>query len=187
MPRRRNDTNNLDFIANATLRRKIEHAIEITSALYLKRNEKGVSKGIALEFCRMEILYAASIIEAILLYMFKSKNEKLNKLEYKEVYPLPSSYQSSGSPILVLAKQSQIPRQERELMLDNLLVFFTKNGTIKNDLKKKIDKARTVRNTFHLAKSRQGIRCDALSVNSAYDAVIDIFSVARAHLKAKKN
>ncbi len=173
----------MDFITDISLRRKIEDAIEIGSFLYLKRNEKGVSKGFASEICRMEILYAASIIEAVLLYLFKKQKELLPKTDYKDIHILPGTYQSTTSSRLVIARQIQIPRLDRELMLDNLLDFFFKKGFIKRRLKLKIDRARTVRNTFHLAKSRKGIRCDAASVNAAYDTVVEVFSAARNRLK----
>lgn len=181
MRRRRNRS--LNFINDISLRRKIEDAIEIASFLHLKRNERGTSKGFAIEICRMEILYAASIIEAVFLYLFKKRKEIMYKTDYKNVHTLPSVYQSATTSLLVVARQVQIPRADRELMLDNLLDFFFKKGLIKKRLKLKIDKARTVRNTFHLAKSRKGIRCNAVSVNTAYDTVIEVFSVARKLLK----
>lgn len=176
---RKSSRSNLGFITDASLRRKIEGAIETISFLYLKRNEKGISAGFSSEIRRMEILYAASIIEAIFIYLFKKRKESIFKTEYKDVRTLPAPYH------FVVARQIQTPKTERELMLDNLLDFFSKSGVIKKKLKWKIDTARNVRNTFHLAKSRKGIRCDTKSVNSAYDAVVEVFSVARNLLKNK--
>ncbi len=180
---RKSKSTNFSFITDIALRRKIENAIEITSFLNLKRNEEGTATGFAKEIRRMEILYAASIIEAILIYLFKKLGDQIHKIDYKDVYTLPNSYQLVAPSTFVLAKQIQTPRTERELMLDNLLEHFSKKGLIKKDLKSKIDTARKVRNTFHLAKSRKGIRCDAVSVNSAYDAVLGMLTVARNQLK----
>ncbi len=185
MSRRKNKKVGLDFISDATLRRKVSDAIETTSFLYLKRNEKGVSAGFASEIRRMEILYAASIIEAVLLFLFKKRNESMTKMDYKDVHILPASYQQSAASQFVVAKQSKVLRQDRELMLDNLLDFFSEKRVIKNSLKTKIDKARRVRNTFHLSKSRKGIRCGAKAVDSANDAVIGTFAVARRLLISK--
>lgn len=182
MPRRKSKKVGLDFISDATLRRKISDAIETTSFLYLKRNEGGVSAGFASEIRRMEILYAASIIEAVLLFLFKRRNESMTRMDYKEPHILPAKYQPNTAFQLVVAKQSKVRRQERELMLDNLLDFFAEKGIIKNSLKAKIDKARRVRNTFHLSKSRKGIRCGTKAVDSANDAVIETFTMARRHL-----
>ena len=160
----------------------IAEAIEVTSFLYLKRKEKGISAGFAKEIRRLEILYAASIIEALFLYVFKQRGESMHRVDYKDVHILPSAFQS-GTSRLVVAKQIKSPKPDRELMLDNLLDFFYENGTIKKKLKQRVDTARNVRNTFHLAKSRKGIRCDAASVNAAYDAVIEMLNVAKVAIQ----
>ena len=180
MPRRKN---NLSFISNTTLQNKIRESIELTSILYIKRNEKDADKWVVKEFCRMEILYAASIIEAVLLYVFKEKNFSLDRMNYKEVHILPKHFQADQDRKVVVATQIKKTAQERELMLDSLVSFFYKKKLITKTLKGRIDSVRKVRNTFHLSKSRHGIRCDADSVNTAYDTVIQVFAFARRILK----
>ncbi len=125
---------NLRFITDISLRRKIENSIETTSFLYLKRNEKSTSSGFAKEIRRAEILYAASIIEAVLIHLFKRRGESMSKTDYKDVVTLPSIYQSGSHPVVV-ARQVQIPKLGRELTLDSLLELFSKNGIIKHRLK----------------------------------------------------
>ena len=172
------------FILDLPLRRKIEDAIETSSFLYLLNQGGTPSPGMAKENRRMIILYSASIIEAILLHLFKRKGFVMPKVEYTKVHTLPPNYQLETGLTLVMAKQLTGSRSDRELMLDNLLKFFYDQGPIKLVLKEKIDRARNVRNTFHLSKSRKGIQCGDSAVQSSFDAVLGTIRVVRAYLIA---
>ena len=188
MPRKRKPrraiTKDLLFITDHSLRVKIEDAIETISLLYLLNQNKGLSEGFAKENRRMMILYAASVIEAVLLYLYKKKECSINKTEYTKVHTLPQTYQLETGLTLVLAKQVQTPKNDRELMLDVLLKYFSESGLITESLKKKIEKAKNVRNTFHLSKSRKGIPCGNLTVKSSSEAVLGTLNAVRKSLAA---
>jgi hypothetical protein len=87
-------------------------------------------------------LYAASIVEALLLYLYKRKGSSIVKNEYADVHVLPQSYQFETGTVLVIAKQRKVPRHDRELMLDVLLKFFIQQKLINVSLKKKIERAK---------------------------------------------
>ncbi len=171
------------FITDLPLRRKIEDALETTSFLYLQEKGGGMSEGFSRENRRMIILYSASIIEAVLLHLYKRKGFSISRVVYKKVHVLPQTYQLDLDTKLVLAKQIEEPRDDRELMLDTLLKHFVSEGVIKLPLKKKIDKAKNVRNTFHLSKSRKGIQCSAPSVESSFTAVLGTIISVRDYLR----
>jgi len=181
MPQRRN-IKSLSFISDQTLRRKIEEAIEINSFLYLMERDGKFAVGVSKEIRRTIILYSASIIEAILLYLYKRKNFSILKQVYFDVHYLPEFYQSVSDAKLVIAKQGKKERNEAELMLDVLVKFFSEEKIIKDSLRSKIDFTKNIRNTFHLSKSRKGLNCGIKSVNISTDAVLDTILVVRDYL-----
>jgi len=168
-------TNDLVFIGDVELREKIEQAIETISELYLLQQQSFLKK----ELRRTMILYAASVIEAVLLYLYKQQNSSALKTEYKDVYPLPKSYQKDNAYTFVVAKQFDTVRSDRELQLDTLLNLFRKQGHISKSLALKIEKAKNLRNTFHLSKSRRGINPTEETVKAANDAMFEVITTAR--------
>ncbi|MBI2325888.1 hypothetical protein HYU91_00710 [Candidatus Collierbacteria bacterium] len=174
-------TTDLGFISDVTLRRKLVEAIETTSALYLVQQDPNYS-GIAKEIRRIIVLYCASIIEAVFLYLYKRNGFKLTKLEYRDVQTLTQRYQLDSNCKFVIASQVDIPRHERELMLDLLLKLFVDENIISKQLGDKIEKAKSIRNTLHLAKSRSGLIIGQSGVKTAIDAVYETIIVVRNHL-----
>lgn len=180
------DNKDLLFITDRPLRRKVTDAIETISGLYLVEKDKNYPPEISKEIRRIIILYAASIVEALLLYLYKQKKFSITKTDYKNPHILPSEYQKENGISLVIAKQIKIPKNERELMLDVLLEFFCDKGIIGMDLNKKIKKAKDVRNTFHLSKSRLGIQCSQTAVKTSTDALYKTIIIVKDTLTSNQ-
>lgn len=175
----------LDFITDTTIRNKIEEAIETNSFLYLMERDHKFDAGTSKEIRRIIILYSASIIEAILLFLYKKKKFSSQKTYYSEIHTLPTKYQQNNESRIVIATQIKKQREERELMLDVLVDFFFDEKIINKVLKSKIDKARDIRNTFHLSKSRKGIHCGVKAVNVSNDAVLETILTVNDYLSKK--
>lgn len=192
MPQRRKISNStskgsLLFISDLSLRKKIENAIETMAFLYLiERNERAKeekpSPGFLKEIYRMIILYSASVIEAVLLYLYKKKSFSLTKPVYKNVHTLPSEYQLEPDSKLVFARQKQEQKDVKELMLDILLKTAYEKKVIKKTLSTKIEKLKNVRNTFHLSKSRKGIQCSRQLVNESFKTVLETVTAVQSFL-----
>lgn len=174
-------TTDLGFVSDVTLRRKLVEAIETTSELYLVQQDPNYS-ALAKEIRRIIVLYCASIIEAVLLYLYKKYGYKLTKLEYRDIQTLTQRYQLDSNCKFVIASQVNVPRHERELMLDLLLKLFIDENIIPKQLGEKIEKVKAIRNTFHLAKSRSGMSIGQPGIKASFDAVYETIVVVRNHL-----
>ena len=130
----------------------------------------------------MIVLYCASIIEAVFLFLYKKNNFEITKLEYRDVQTLIQRYQLDPDCKFVIATQMNVPRHERELMLDLLLKLFVDKNIISKQLEGKIEKAKSIRNTFHLTKSRSGLTVSPSSIKTAIDAVYETIIVVRNHV-----
>lgn len=179
---RKKRNKSLNFITDIAIRNKIQVAIETSSFLFLMERDNKFDTGTSKEVRRIIILYAASIIEAILLYLYKKGKFSIEKVHYSDVYTLPSVYQLDSKSTLIVAKQFKKERHEREIMLDVLVELFFDKKIIGKSLKLKIDTARNIRNTFHLSKSRKGISCNIGIVNIANDAVLGAILVVTKYL-----
>lgn len=177
------DTNDLSFISDLSLRRKIIDAIETISGLYLFEQDAKYALGLKKEIRRVLILYSASIIEAVLLYLYKKGKFSISKIDYSDVRILPNPYQFNQSFKLVIAKQIEIPKSDHELMLDVLLKYFSDKIIISRDLEKNIKKAKDFRNTFHLSKSRSGLFVTTKMVQISTDAVYETVIAVKNYLQ----
>lgn len=166
-----------NFISDVPLRNKIIESLEMVSIFHLNLEKGNFSRPIAKELRRMMILYYASIIEALLLYLYKKGKHKILKTEYADVQQLNLKYQLDSKAIIVVARKINVERHDRELMLDNLLKYFHEKKMIPDGLKDRIDKTRNIRNTFHLSKSRKGILCGAITVEKSSKTVVDVVSL----------
>mgnify|MGYP001599166181 CR=1 FL=1 len=97
--------NDLLFISDVSLRKKIIESIETISGLYLVEKDSKYPKELTREVRRIIILYSASIIEALLLFLYKKSKYHIENIEYKEVFQLPSGFQSENKSKLIIAKQ----------------------------------------------------------------------------------
>ncbi|MEK7502305.1 MAG: hypothetical protein AAB609_02160 [Patescibacteria group bacterium] len=181
------DANDLSFISDLSLRKKIIDAIETISGLYLFEQDAKYALGLKKEIRRVLILYSASIIEAVLLYLYNKGKFSLSKIDYSDVRVLPNPYQFDQSFKLVIAKQIEIPKKDRELMLDVLLKFFSEKKIISKELEKNIKKVKDFRNTFHLSKSRSGLLVSTRMVQISTDAVYETIVAVKNNIQKKDN
>lgn len=167
--------NDLDFIEDVTLRRTLEDAMEFILALY-ERSKTGEKNPLYQEeTCRIIILYIISAVEAVLLYFYKVRGEKMEKLEYIHVYPLPTEYchqQKIGSSV-VIAVQKKEEKGDYEIGLHGLVHFFKEKKMIVDELAANILDLNDVRNTFHFSKTRDK-KCDIARVEKALVLLVDI-------------
>ncbi len=81
----------LDFIKDTALRKTLEDSIEYIYALFEQSKIAGQKKLYQEETHRVIILYVVSAIEAVLLYFYKVRGEKIEYTEYKFVQTLMRS------------------------------------------------------------------------------------------------
>ncbi len=158
----------LDFIVDKELKRTLEDSIEFIFALH--NSSKLTNQNILYqeETCRVIILYVISAIEAVLLYFFKLRGEKMEKLEYRFVHQFPAEYshKHKANLPLVVAVQENIVRQDYEIGLHSLVTFFKEKKLIIKETARKILELNDVRNTFHFSKIRDK-KCDLGRVEEA--------------------
>lgn len=181
------EADDLLFISDIYLRKKIVNAIGTISGLYLVERDEKYPPELSKEIRRTIVLYAASIIEALLLFLYKKCGKQQFKVNYNNVYSLPSSLQISTQYKLIVAKQVKIPKEERELTLDVLLKFYTnEEKIISKELAAKIEKAKDIRNTFHLSKPRSRLVANVNTIKLSAEAIYETIVVVKENLIKKK-
>lgn len=168
----------LAFIENEKLRKTLEESMWFISALGVDLKSDNRNALYREETCRVIILYVVSSIEAVLLYLYKRRGEKMVKSEYRHVHQLPNAYaygRKTGARVVV-AMQETIERKDYEIGLHDLVTFF-KGRILLEKTAEKILSLNDVRNTFHLSKSREK-RCDDAWVESALAVLVHVLENA---------
>mgnify|MGYP001569630270 FL=1 len=103
-------TPTLDFVEDGELRKIIEDAIQYIYIVFdqTKNSDNDLFKE---ETYRVIILYIISVIEAILLYVLKTRNDQIKYTEYKYASSLPKEFYHSESPkdmVIIAVKKEQI-------------------------------------------------------------------------------
>ncbi|MEK7101685.1 MAG: hypothetical protein AAB882_00835 [Patescibacteria group bacterium] len=176
----------LDFIKDKELRKTLEDSIEYIYALFEQSKDSKQKKSYQEETYRVIILYVVSAIEAILLYFYKARGEKIEYPEYKFVCPLPPEYahgEKFHSPVVV-AVQELVEKQEHQLGIHELVAFFRRKNLILEKTAKKILDMNDVRNTFHFNKQRARA-CDLGRVEKALQLLIHTIKNAPKALERK--
>ncbi len=176
----------LDFIKDKELRKTLEDAIEYIYALFDQSKKYEQNQLYLEETYRVIILYTLSAIEAILLYFYKARGEKLEHPEYKFVCPLPPEYAHSSKPsfAVVVAVQEMVEKQEHQLGIGELVAFFKKRNLILEKTAKSILDMNDVRNTFHFNKHRAQT-CDLDRVEKALQLLVHTIKNAPKTLETK--
>jgi len=178
--------NELEFIKDKELRATIENSIEYIYALFEQSNNSEQKELYREETYRVIILYVISAIEAVCLYLYKERGEKMECLEYKFVKTLPREFshnKKSGS-LVVVAVQEKIEKKEHQIGLYDLIIFFRNKGLILEKTANDILELNDVRNTFHLSKPRNK-SCDLKRVESALKLLVHTIKKAPLALKSK--
>ena len=174
----------LGFIKDEDLRKTLEDAIEFIYVLFKKAQDDAQEEMYQVETYRIIILYVVSAIEAILLYFYKNRGDKIESLEYKCVQALSLEFthtQKVGLPV-VIAVQEKTEVKEYDLGLHKLVNLFKEKKLIREQTAKDILDLNDVRNTFHFSKPRTK-KCDVKRVENALKLLLHTIENAPKALK----
>ena len=169
----------LDFIQDNELRKTIEDAIQYIYIIFDQAKDSK-SELYKEETHRVIILYVISVIEAILLYVLKSRNEQITYTEYKYPTPLPEEFSHSKipkNPVIVAVQKEQI-KTNSQIGLVELVNFMKDGGLMKEQFAREILNANDIRNTFHFTKSRSQIKCEVGVVEKSLEILVKIIKNA---------
>ena len=126
------------------------------------------------ESYRVVILYVVAIIEAILLFLYKTHGEELTLTEYKYIQTLPAEYTHSGEleSRIIIAVPRKMKRPEHQIGLFELIGFFKSKKLIQEETAESILNLNNIRNTLHLSKPRAEVKCDLKQVESAFKLLV---------------
>jgi hypothetical protein len=160
----------MDRIKDLALKSKMTNAIDYSYSLYDLSKEKNHSEIFKEETYRVIVLYVVSCIEALLLYLYKNRQEKIEILEYKNVSILPKIYQSieDDKSTVVIAIQTKKEIREQGIGLHELVKHFQEIKIMNEDTGKKLLDLNNVRNTHHLNKDRADT-CTIKDVDSSFE------------------
>ncbi len=177
--------NDLSFIQDAPLKKTLEDSIEYIYTLVEQAKREG-NPLFQEETYRVIILYVVSAIEAVLLYLYKTRGEKDMYIEYRYVHNLPTSYGYKEKPDLqmVVAVTEQVEKQEFQLGMNDLVKFFKKKNILKEETAKDILEINDVRNTFYFSKTRTK-KCDLQRVEAALQLLLYTLERAPKALKTR--
>ena len=178
--------NDIDFIKDEELKKRLEDSIEYIFALFEQSKDAGQKERYQEETYRVIILYIVSVIEAVFLYFYKVRGEKIEYVEYKFVQVLPSEYEhreKKGLPVVV-AIQEKLEKQEHQIGLHDLVIFFKTKKLMQEKTANDILELNDVRNTFHLNKPRAK-NCDLKRVESALQLLVYTLEKAPEALQNK--
>ena len=175
----------LDFITDKSLRETLENSIEFIYVLNERSKDSNQKKIYQEETYRIIILYVISAIEAVLLYFFKDRGEKFEYPDYKFTIALPPEFEhkaKSGLP-LVIAVQEKKEKQDYQIGLHDLVIFFRNKNLIIEKTANEILDLNDVRNSFHFSKPRAK-SCDLKRVESALGLLV--YTLERAPKALRK-
>jgi CRISPR/Cas system CMR-associated protein Cmr1 (group 7 of RAMP superfamily) len=171
---------NLDFIADEKLRQTLDKAIKYVYALFERSELEAESELYEEEAYRVIVLYVVSTIEAILLYIYRARGEKITYSEYRYVHMISPEYRHAKrqeSPV-VIAVQEQVEKTDYQIGLHELVTFFREKNLVSRDLARNVCDLNSVRNTFHFSKPRASLVCDRTRVESAFKLLVNILEQA---------
>ena len=181
------EKNELNFLKDKDLKKTIEDSIQYVRIAYkqAKDSEKALYKE---ETYRVVILYIVSIIEAVLLYVFNLRNEKIDRLDYNYISPVPQEFKHSKLPhnVVVIAVQKKTTKNNKRIGFVELIDFMKTNCLIEKKLAQEILDINNVRNTFHFTKPRNKIICEIKIVENALELLVKVLKNAPKMIVFKK-
>jgi hypothetical protein len=176
----------LDFIKDEDLRKTLEDSIDFVYNFYERSKSNGQKKLYQEEVYRIIILYVVSVIEAVLFYFYKARDEKIEYPEYKFVQTLPPEFGHAHKPglPLVIAVQGKAEKQDYDIGLHGLVNFFKAKKLIQEKTADDILELNDMRNTFHFNKPRAK-NCDLEGVEAALKLLVHTIENAPKTLQKK--
>ncbi len=174
------DEGELDFISDDTLRKTIEDSIEYVYVLMEESKKEDKSILYKEETYRVIVLYIVSVIEAILLYLYKRQNDKITYIDYKFINLLPEDYQhvSDCESRVIIAIQKITEKFDHQIGMFELVSFFKEKKFMKKETAEEILKINNLRNTLHLNKPRDESVCDIFQVEVSLKLLVYIIKRA---------
>lgn len=174
----------LDFISDVQLRKTLEDSIEYIYALY-EQSKGAEQKPLYIEEThRVIVLYVVAAIEAVLLFFYKERKEKMEFCEYKYIMTLSDKYRHKDKeefPVVV-AVQEKVEKTDYQIGLHDLVIFFLKKKLIQKKTANRILEINDIRNTFHFSKARTKA-CDIEKVEEALSLLVHTLERAPEALK----
>lgn len=128
----------LSFISDVQLRNTLENSIEYIYALYEQSKDANQIPLYQEETYRVIILYVISAIEAVLLFFYKQRGEKIEYTEYKINQRLAPDFihkEKKDLP-LVIAVQEKKEKKDSQIGINDLVNFFLKKKLIRKKQQK---------------------------------------------------
>ncbi len=177
----------LDFILDESLRKTIEDAIQYIYIIF-DQTETSDSALYKEETYRVIVLYVISVIEAVLLYVLKTRGEKIEYIDYKYVTSLPRGFIHKEVPEnpVVVAVQKRQEKADHQIGLVEMVEFMKNSGLMSDSFAEDILKANDIRNTFHLTKPRS-VKCEVDTVDLVFDLLIKVIKRAPKAITFNKN
>lgn len=140
------------FISDTALRKKIDDSVGyiVTLSEELVHQHK---KPFTAETCRVIVLYAHSIIEALLHEAYQNHEEVISFVEYKDVNELSKKYKHNDIPDgeIVIATRIAREKLERNIGFHELVDFFD-SKMLTTETVERMKTMNDLRNSFHLRK-----------------------------------
>lgn len=156
----------LQFISNEKLRERIGDALSYI--LVLDANARQSNEIVfKFETYRVIILYAHSIIEALLHEAYGKLEEEIERVEYKDPSSLSKNFthKEFKDGEVVIAVRKSVVKTEREIGFFEL-VQFLEDKILKPETVERMKKLNDLRNSFHLKKV-DSILCKEADVDEA--------------------
>ncbi|MBU1104559.1 hypothetical protein KJ664_01510 [Patescibacteria group bacterium] len=169
----------LDFLKDTDLKRTIEDSIQYIQIIFkLAKNSK--SNLYKEETYRVIVLYVVSIIEAVLLYILNTRNEKINYIDYKHTSPISEKFKHVDLPddTVVIAVQKQLTKNNKNIGFVELVDFMRRNDLIAEKFAQEILDLNNIRNTFHFTKPRNKITCEIEVIEKAFELLLKVIENA---------
>lgn len=159
----------LTFIKNKTLQQTIVDSINYMNVLF-KTNKQIANNTHKEETYRVIILYIVAVIEALLLYVLKERNEEIITLNYKKPSEISIKVKHTDYPNdkFVTAIQCKEIKPDQQIGVQDLVNFMHKKNLMKADTVNDILEINNIRNTFHLNKPRLDIKLELNKVEKAF-------------------
>lgn len=178
----------LKFITDKALREGIRIAIGFSSYLVsISDKAKNIKhKG---ELHRVVILYVASVVEALCLFLIEKSGLQKEKIEHKYINPIkiPDCILIPEEKFVVVALQEKITLSLTEIPFVEAIGMLKDGKIITSHFAQRLHKLREKRNSQHLY-GRAFRHISAKDVNSAFSILQNIFNIMKnKKLTSKKS
>ena len=171
------------FISDKRLREDISDAL-FFAAYLLEAADKTKAKRYKEEFYRATVLYVASAIEALCLFLINLKQISREKTEYRHTREITIPGVSVASGDIVIGIREKKLLELREIPFVEANRALVSEAIISKKLGSKIDQIRIARNTQHLY-GRARSRMSRKEISTAFEALSPLLETIRKTVSSK--